>query len=90
MRLLHQISLVVLQLRSSFSPLCHLHDNATSQLYQKVLFLIKSKYTGFSSKKPISVKPVLWTTVKLPLCLELPIYLNEVSAFPILSPSTGK
>lgn len=85
MCLLHQISLVILQLESSFIPLCHLHDNATSQLHQKVLLLMRSNYTGFSSKTPFSVKLVLWTTVKLPLCLELPIYLNEVSAFPALS-----
>lgn len=85
-----QISLMILHLGSSFSPLCHLHDNATSQLHQKILLLMKSNYTGLSSNKPFSVKPVLWTTVKLPLCLVLPIYLNEVSAFPVLPLSTRK
>lgn len=78
-----------LTVRIPFQP-CHLYDNATSQLHQKVLLLMKSNYTGFSSKKPFIVKPVLQTTVKLPLCLELAIYLNEFSAFPVLPLSMRK
>lgn len=34
--------------RIQFYPVCHLHENTTSQLHQNVLLLMKSKCTGFS------------------------------------------
>lgn len=56
--LLHQIILMILQFGWSFSPACHLHDNARSQFHQKVLLLMKSSYIVFSSKEPFSIKQI--------------------------------
>lgn len=50
--------------RIQFYLQCHLHENTTNQLHQKVLLLMKSKCTSFSSNKAFSAKTVLQPTVR--------------------------
>lgn len=80
-----------LLVRIQFYPLCHLHENTTSQLHQKILLLIKSKCTVFSSKKPFSANQSCsqqWNCHYAQSYLY--ILMKSVPFFPVISLSTEK